>query len=389
MRLWKVFLKTMREMVRDPLVLSLTLVFAPIMVVVYALFFPSGSTTYTILVLNQDTGARLSDGSHLYAGEDIIDAINAVTYADGKPLLKARLVDWAEDAELLLRDRAGLVLISIPENFSRSILDLRGGGRSSPAEITFGGDLTNPYYPVAAILATSAIDAYTQDASGSQPYLYLIEEPLGGSAARTEFEIYVPGLLVFAIMMLVFMAAMMVAREVESGTLRRLQITRTTSFDLLGGIAVAMLLVGITAELLTFATALALDFRSQGPIWVAILIGGLTSLSVIGTGLVVAGFSRTVVQAFIIANFPLAFFMFFSGAIFPVPKIVVFSFGGQEMGLFDILPTTHAVVAMNKIFTLGASLADVAIELLALAVLSILYFAAGVWLFQRRHMRLV
>ena len=98
MKLWKVFLKSMREMIRDPLVLSLTLVFAPIMVVVYALFFPSGSTTYTILVLNQDAGTRLSNGSSLYAGEDILDALNAMTYADGKPLLKARLVERADEA---------------------------------------------------------------------------------------------------------------------------------------------------------------------------------------------------------------------------------------------------------------------------------------------------
>lgn len=389
MKLWKVFLKSMREMIRDPLVLSLTLVFAPIMVVVYALFFPSGSTTYTILVLNQDAGTRLSNGSSLYAGEDILDALNAMTYADGKPLLKARLVERADEAELMLRERAALVLIAIPEDFSSSILELRNGDRTSPAQITFGGDLTNPYYPVAAILATSAVDAYTQSATGNRPYLHLIEEPLAGSAARTEFEIYVPGLLVFAIIMLVFMAAMMVTREVEGGTLRRLQITRMSSFDLLGGITAAMLLVGIIAELLTFATALVLDFRSQGPLWVAILVGGLTSLSVIGTGLVVAGFSRSVSQAFIIANFPLAFYMFFSGVIFPVYKVVVFSVGGREIGLFDILPTTHAVAALNKIFTLGAGLADVAFELQALAVLSVLNFAAGVWLFQRRHMHLV
>lgn len=387
MRLWVVFVKSVRELVRDPLVLSLTLVFAPCFVLVYALFFPSGSTTYTIIVLNQDAGAHSVQGVYLHAGDEVIAAINAVTYTDGKPLLKTRLVNSPTEAEQLLRDRAGLVFITLPEDFSRSILAMQDSERLIPVTLTFGGDLTNPYYPVAAILATSAVDTYVQDASGNQAPLRLVEQPLGESAARTEFETYVPGLLVFASIMLVFMAAMTVAREVEAGTLRRVQITRMTAFDLLGGISAALLLVGITAELLAFVAALALGFRSQGPIWVAILVGALTSLSVIGAGLVVACFSHTVAQAFVIANFPLAFFMFFSGVMYPIPKIAVFAIGQRPIGLFDFLPPTHAVVALNKIFNLGAGPREVAFELAALAILSILFFAAGVWLFHRRHMR--
>jgi len=261
------------------------------------------------------------------------------------------------------------------------------GSAGAGSKITFGGDLTNPYYPVAAILATSAVDAYIQAASGKPAPIQYVEQPLGGSGARTEFETYVPGLFVFATIMLIFLAAMTVAREVESGTLRRLQITRMTAFDLLGGITMTLLVIGVIAELLTFATALGMGFRSQGPLWVALVVGVLTGLSVIGAGLLVAGFSRSVAQAFVIANFPLALFMFFSGVMFPIQKIVLFSVGGHEVGLFDFLPTAQAVVALNKVFTLGAGFDQVAFELAALAVLSVLYFAAGVRLFHQRHLR--
>jgi ABC-2 type transport system permease protein len=94
-----------------------------------------------------------------------------------------------------------------------------------------------------------------------------------------------------------------------------------------------------------------------------------------------------VTQAFLLANFPLAFFMFFSGAMFPVPRLTIFSIGGQSVALFDILPTSHAVIALQKIFVMGASLGDVAYELIALTVLSGLYFAIGVWLFKRTQLR--
>jgi ABC-2 type transport system permease protein len=79
--------------------------------------------------------------------------------------------------------------------------------------------------------------------------------------------------------------------------------------------------------------------------------------------------------------------MFFTGAIFPIPKVVLFTLGGRAIGLYDLLPPTHAVVALNKVLTLGAGLADVMYEVSALLILSLAYFALGAWLFQRKHMR--
>jgi len=38
------------------------------------------------------------------------------------------------------------------------------------------------------------------------------------------------------------------------------------------------------------------------------------------------------------------------------------------------------------VLTLGAGPADIVYELVALIILSVVYFAAGVWLFQRNHL---
>jgi ABC-2 type transport system permease protein len=145
--------------------------------------------------------------------------------------------------------------------------------------------------------------------------------------------------------------------------------------------------IGLVAVVLTFVVAIACGFRSQGPLWVALLVSGIASLSIIGAGLIVACFSRNLTQAFLIANFPLALFMFFSGAVFPVPRINLFAIGDRSLALYDILPPSHAVVALNKVFVLGAGLSDVTFELIALTLLSIAYFAIGVWLFKRTHLR--
>lgn len=388
MRFFTVFRKTLREMSRDPWVLGLTLAFAPFFVFTYWIWFYGGSTSYTVLVLNHDVGAPLSGGEMFHAGEEIIQAITGVTYADGKPLLKAnRLGDRAE-AQSILRNRGAAAFIEIPADFSAALAAQKNGDRSIQVRISFGGDLTNPYYSVGAMLALTAVESYVQDFTGQQPLIQYSEEPLGASGVRSEFEVYVPGVIVFAVILLVFQAAMTVAREIETGALRRLQLTPMTALDLTGGITAALVLVGVFSILLTFGTAAALGFHSQGPVWVAVLVGAVTSLSVIGIGMVVACFSRTVSQAFVVANFPLGLMMFFSGAIFPMPKVSLFTLGQHDLGLYDFLPPTHGVAALNKVLTIGASLDEVAFELTALLVLSLIYFAAGAWLFQRRHLSL-
>jgi len=240
---------------------------------------------------------------------------------------------------------------------------------------------------VGANLALATVDAYVQQATGQKPLVNYIEHPLGASATRTEFETYVPGTLIFAVILLIFLASMTVAREIETGSLRRLQLTPMTAFDLLAGISLALLVVGAATSGLSFAVALALGFHSQGPVWAAFLISVLASFSVIGLGLVVASLTRSVSQAFVVANFPLGLMMFFSGVIFPMPALTLFSIGGHAVSPYDFLPPTHAVVALNKILTLGAGLKDVSYELAALAILSGLYFAFGVWLFRKLHLR--
>ena len=78
--------------------------------------------------------------------------------------------------------------------------------------------------------------------------------------------------------------------------------------------------------------------------------------------------------------------MFLTGAAFPLPRNNLFTLAGRGFALPDLLPPTHAVIALNKIFTLGAGPDQVAFELAALSLLSAAYFGMGVWLFQRTQM---
>lgn len=381
MRLIRVFLKSMREQLRSYWLLVLSISIAPVFVLLYWMITGGGSTTYRILVINRDDQAAAS------VSAAVIEKIQQLSYADDQPILKVTLIEDQTAAETKLRNREATALLVFPEDFSSTLRSAESGQTSEQVKLTIIGDLTNPYYPLVSIMAVSAVDEYVKEMIGEYSPVVLNEIPLGGSGARTEFEMYVPALLILAVVMLIFQVAMTITREVENGTLRRLQMTKMTAFDLLGGISLTQVLIGIACVLVTFLTASLLGFSSQGSIWIAILIGAVTSFSIVGIGLMIACLARTVSEAFIYSNFPLIFLMFFTGAVFPIPPMPLFTVAGRTIGMFDFLPPTHAIVALNKVLTLGAGLKDVVYELCVLLILSALYFAIGVWLFTKLRLK--
>lgn len=379
MKILQIFWKSLKEQARDPVTLGLSLVIGPFFVLLYWLMIPSGSTTYGVLVQNLDTGPQ---------GREAIALLETLAYPSGDPLLDVQSVSDQEQAEELLKDRDAEVLLIIPANFSETLEAAFQGEIQNPAEVTLVGDLTNPYYAVGAVMAGNVIDEFVQAQTGEIRPFHFKEIALGASEARSEFDLYIPGILIISVVMLVFIISMAITYEVEAGTLQRLQMTSLKASDLLIGISLPTILLGVVSLLITLIVAILLGFNSQGSIWAALFIGGITGVAVVGIGLIVAAFSKSVSQAFIIANFPLIFFMFFSGAVYPLPRIILFQIAGLNVSLYDVLPPTHAVIALNKILTLGLGLADVMYEIISLLVLSLVYYLIGIWIFQHRHLRL-
>ena len=382
MKLISVLRKTVREQLRDVWTLVLTLALTPFFLLVYWLMFGGGSTSYDVLLLNADQGASLA-GVQWNAGHQIAMALEAARYENGSPILDVATTSDRAGAEQKLRDRDAALLIDVPADFSAAIQS----GEPKSARLTFVGDVTNPYYSIASMIVSGALSEAFQTMGGDPGPVAITEQALGGSAARSEFEVWVPGLLMLAATMLIYQAAITIAREIESGTVRRLQIAPVTSLDLLGGIGVSQVILGVLSTILAFVVAGALGFHSEGPIGVAVLFGGVTSVAMVCLGLMVACFARTVSRAYLLANFPLFLVAFFSGIYMPVSNPAVITVAGRSLGVLDVLPPKHGVEAINKVVTLGAGLGDVLFELVALTVLAVLYFAAGVVLFDRMYLR--
>ncbi|WP_068785491.1 P-loop NTPase family protein [Paenibacillus phocaensis] len=97
-----------------------------------------------------------------------------------------------------------------------------------------------------------------------------------------------------------------------------------------------------------------------GPV---LLIGILSSFSMVSVSLVVASFLNTVFDVLTVGCFPFFILMFFSGAMFPLPKLNMFSILGHPLGITDIR-----------------------FEILMIVVLTLIYFLAGLLLYQKRKL---
>ncbi len=385
MKLRQICVKTFREQMRSRWDLILSISLAPLFIILYWIFMGSGAALpLDVMVVNNDQ----VNGIEQHCSEEVIGRLVDLKHTDGTPVLRVKILDSQAVAESKLKDRQAVAVVIFPAGYTREIQRVHdnGGTMSAEASAVVMGDQGHPYYVVAAVFIVSELENYVVEATGQQIPFNLQEEFIGDTTIRRDFDNYVPGLLVAALTMIIFSVAIAVSREIESGALHRLKLTRMSSFDLMGGISLVYSCFSLLSVLLSFGVAITLGYHYVGSLVLAIVISVMAATAAIGAGLITACFSRTVGRAAVIANFPLLLLLFLSGAVFPVPSPPLFNVGERAIRLFDFLPTSHAVTALNKVLNLGVGLNGIAFELAALLILTVLFFAAGTWLFRRLQM---
>ena len=390
MRIISLFRKTWIENIRDWKILILTLTFAPLFVLL--MFFYVGESTqspYRVVVINRDVGVSTADHGDFNAGSDLIVEMTRVQDSEGKKIIEVKqALDMTSAREQLMNNAVDLV-VEIPERFSEVLLSYRQGNQPAPVVVKTYGDPTKANYIMAAVWSDMITYEYAAATAGMQSPLDIQVNTVNGKQTLNEFELYVPALLVLALIMLMFTAAASLIKEKDKGTIIRLRLSNMTTFEWLTAVSLTQVIIGMLALALTFATAVALGYQTSGSLVAVLIVGLLSCLSIIAISLIVAAYLRTIFDLLTIGCFPFFILMFFSGGMFPLPPLRLFTIGDRAININDLLPTTHAINAMSKILNYGAGLNDVVFELGAIIVLTIVLFAFGIWLFARRQMQAV
>jgi ABC-2 type transport system permease protein len=378
--------KTLLELWREPLLLGVALAFPVLLVVIYYVAFgetDQGMARYlTVLLVNDDAGATLGD-EPWQASAQLVDVLRRVEW-EGKPVFDVSVVTDRRAAEIALREHKASLLLTIPPDFTQALLNASSG--APPAVVALVGDPTSDNF----VFAQSVLDELTRQFArrvagweGTPPVTY---ELLPGTGTLSDFELGVPGVIVFGIMLVVISTAEALVREQVNGTLRRLRLTCAHARDLLLGVTVAQMVVALVQVPVTFGAALAFGFRGHGSLLLAMGIGVLFSLSAVGLGLITACFARTDSEAANLGGVVGVFMVLLSGAMYPMPDLPLVTIAGRTVQVYDLLPPAHAAEALRRVLISGAGPGAITYELGLLTLLSVFFLVVGVVLYQRLQM---
>jgi len=386
MRLLALFKKALIENFRDWKIIILGLTFAPFFVVIMFFYFGESNKIYDVIIVNHDQGFAV-DGQTFRAFQFLLSDLKSLTNPDGSEAIRIQMADDVEEARKRLRAKDADLVIEIPENLSEILQAYRAGEQAPPAVIKTLGNSNSMDSILAAAWSDAIIYQYALAFTGQRIPLEIQAEGFEQMATTSDFDLYVPALIALALMMLIFTAAATLIKEKDKGTLVRLRMSSMTAPEWLTAVSLTQVIIGILGMALALLTAMIFGFRPTGSLLAFLLIGIVSSLSLMAISVVVAATLRTIFDLMTIGCFPFFLLMFFSGGMFPLPSLKLFNVGGHPFELNDILPTSHSIRALGKVLNGNAGLADVSFELGAIVILTLVYFAAGIWLFTRRHMR--
>ncbi len=386
MKIISIISKGLKEQIRSYWVLLLSLSMGPFFIFVYFLIMETSKPQYTVLVANNDKGIMINNEPINYGNQLASYLEDFKTDSVTVPFTVSEINQHAGIESV--KNKKCDALIIIHDSFSQGMQKSLLNDSAVRPSIEFVGDLTNTNYLISAVWANEIINEYALQATHTRRIIQVKETPLGASAIISGFDMIVPGILIVSLIMLMFTASIAFVSEVENKTIMRLKLSKLTAFEFLGGISVVQFMVGIVSVLLTLFAAILLGFQYSGSIWIMVFIAGLTSLSIISFSLIIAAITKSANEVLVVGNFPMFLFMFFTGAAFPLKSAALFKIAGYPINIQGLMTPTHAISALNKTLILNMDVSSIIPEIIAIIVLTVLYFIIGGIIFKQRHLKL-
>ncbi|HML04674.1 MAG TPA: ABC transporter permease, partial [Methanobacterium sp.] len=265
MKFMSIAIKDLKELVRDRRNLFFILLFPLFFMLIFGFAYGNmgeNNEPHAIAIVNYDQGVTMPNGTNMNFGDNITNIIKDVKYQDTDIKIFNVNLTSEKDADSLIKNRTVDAELIIPVNFSKSILNL------TPSTIIVRGDTGFMDFGTTQGILAGILEQYQfklsmklqNPSSNPQELIQSKIEGIKGTEAFTAFDWLAPGMIVFAILMLSTSVATILTREVDSGTLRRLKLSKMTSFDFLFGGLIPWSLVAAAQVLILLAVAIMIGF---------------------------------------------------------------------------------------------------------------------------------
>ena len=365
MSLQAVIAKEVRQRLRDRLTLVLTLFTVPFFTMAYGMVF--SQETIHVAVAKPTT----------QVGHLLLQSVYNAKSPDGEKLFNLHLVADAN----ILREQVEAGIWNAGVIMPRTVIN----DSESPPKIIMLGPVQRPQTMLTfAQLERILRGTLTQLDPSQPPTPVFAWEEAGPTGPQTTFDQFVPGLLAFAIIMLIFSSALALSREIERGTLLRLQLTHIKPWHLVAGMGLVQAALGIICVGITLVTAIVLGFTVKGSILAALVFITLGCIASIGIGLVIACLTQTTPRAFLVSSFVMFLLLVFSGIVFPQPENTFTTIMSRAVSWTDFLPTSHLRIALDRILASGWESTRLGYQLIWMSLQAVVILGIGVFLFGKQ-----
>ena len=419
-----VYTKMIKELTRFPISIFFMIVFPLFFITIFGIGFGGNNdvvTTFSIGIVNNDVPLG---GSFSFA-DDFIKLLENLTYnKTNTPVFNIRLYSDSFILQDAIKDQSIQFGVELPENFSLTLLSARNQTvylqtghylrlkdlgvnlsiiPSSALEkftanynctVLFIGDTASNSFQIIKPIFLSIIDSYSKSISGLTHTggITVISESIN-SKEQSIFDTIVPGIFVFALILQISVLGSLLTAEYESGTLNRIILSPIDPVSFLTGLTLYQLTITTIQFPVMLLTAYVFGFSSQGNYLLSYILLLLTSFSVIGFSFIVGSIIKHPDTAGMLGGLISAPLAFISGAFVSVPQIILIknvfptSTGVvRDFSLYDLLPTTHAVNALNGVLLRNYGPQDILFEICSLILISIAIFFLGVLYFTKKRL---
>jgi len=274
--------------------------------------------------------------------------------------------------------------LDIPPGFSRDL----ARGRITPVQVLVDGSDSNTAQTAMAYLLvtirhhsdTIAVQAARRYPGRTAPSLN-VQTRVWYNPDLKSRNFMVPGIVALILLVITTnFTALSVVRERENGTLEQLVVTPLRPFELLLGKMIPVAVIGLLdAVIIVVASVLIFNVPLRGSVLLLFALSGGYLLCTLGQGLFISTISRTQQQAQMTNFFLTMPAILISGFIFPIANM---PWWAQQLSY--LTPVRYFVVITRGIYLKGNGPEVLWPQGLALLVLGIVVFSAGVLLFRKR-----
>ncbi|MFX0016809.1 MAG: ABC transporter permease [Candidatus Hermodarchaeota archaeon] len=364
--------KDMKKLIRVPATLFMALLFPLIITGAFGLAFGggnlAGSTVYTIGIVDLDD----STWSNLFIGNLSTSEVLINQSYDSNDTAQADLTQGKVDAVIIIPDNFG---VSIDSYWINPLNASTWENTTIGIFVDRGSLIVSNALPplIHQILLTTLYGE--QALSVANPVT--LGNPSGVKSSHfSQFDYMTPGMFAFAAIFLILIVAEGFTEERTAGILRRIQLTPTTSAEVITGSTIAYMITGTLQIAIVFLAAGFMGFSvGTDPIRIlfAFILVLLLVLCNVGFGLIAATLAKSPGAATGISF------------IFILPQMFFGTFVPISSELIKLVPSYYVTDALTSIFLRGAEITSeiVILDFIIIFGYCIVIVIAGIFIFAK------